>query len=411
MRLLDITPRNCFPLDRGSVVRTASLLRELASRHDVRQLSQAVDGPLPLRARVERHEPFGAYVELRERRLASLVGAQLCARSWARSNVLAGVTQRLARRSELAPLLRWADIVLVEFPWQFEACRRAAPPGTPLVLAGHNVESEKFRSWADAHGIPRHRRAGWLAYIKRAERAAIAHADLVIAVSEPDRQTFVERFGVDPERVVLAPNGADTTRIRPTDPAARVAARRTLGLPERPTVLFQAADMPANAAALGWVRRLATLDRSRTFLVVGKVARPERSGNLVATGPVPDMQPFLAAADAALCPVAHGGGTKIKLLESMAAGLPLVAFPEALSGTEARDGEHVLCAEHDERSLLRCLDALFNDGGTGERLAANARRLVEERYDWAQIARELEPALVAINPRAAAGSRREYAAA
>jgi glycosyltransferase involved in cell wall biosynthesis len=154
--------------------------------------------------------------------------------------------------------------------------------------------------------------------------------------------------------------------------------------------------MPANEAALDWVRRLARADPSRTFLVVGSVARPERGDGVVATGPVPDMKPFLAAADAALCPVAHGGGTKIKLLESMAAGLPLVTFPEALSGTAARDGEHVLCAERSEASLLQCLDALNGDGDRGARLAANARRLVEERYDWARIARNLERTLAAL---------------
>ncbi len=392
MRLLDVVPRNASPPDRGSVLRIANLARELARRHELRQLSLSVDGPLPLRSAVEPHAPFGAYAESRLRHPLCVAGARFCGRSWVRSNVLAGVTQRLARPAALGPLVRWADVVLVQFPWQFEACRRATPAGTPLVLASHNVESDKFPSWAAAHGASWPRRAPWLAYIERAERAAVARADLVIAVSEPDRRRFVERFGADPARVVVAPNGVDTNRVRPVAPDERAAARRSLGLPERQTVLFQAADMPANVAALAWVRRLARVDRSRTYLVVGGVARAAADEPFVATGSVPDMRPYLTAADAAVVPVAHGGGTKLKLLESMAAGLPVVAFDHAFVGTEARDDEHLLCAEPSERSLLRCLDSL--DDETGERLSANARRLMEERYDWSVIGRELEPALL-----------------
>lgn len=392
MRVLDVVPRNAWPPDRGSAVRIASLARELAKHHELRQLSLAVDGPLPLRASVESHTPFGVYEESRLRHPLCLAGARVCGRSWVRSNVLAGVTQRLTRPAALAPLLRWADVVLVQFPWQFEACRRAAAPGTPLVLASHNVESDKFPSWAAAHGASWPRRVPWMAYIERAERAAVARADLVIAVSEADRRAFSERFGADPARVVVAANGVDTDRVRPTTPAERAAARRSLGLPERRTVLFQGADMPANAAALEWVRRLARIDRSRTYLVVGNVARPDAGEPFVATGAVPDMRPFLAAADTAVVPVAHGGGTKLKLLESMAAGLPLVAFEHGFVGTEARDGEHLLQVEPDEASLLAGLDAL--DGEPGERLAANARRLMQERYDWGVVGRELEPALL-----------------
>jgi polysaccharide biosynthesis protein PslH len=393
------------------MVRTANLLRSLARTNDVRQLAVAVDGPAPRRARIDREPTDEGYLELLYHHPLAWATARLCARSWVRSNIGAGAVLRTTSPRTLPALLRWADVVLVEFPWQFEACRRAAPPGMPLVLASHNVESEKFPSWALADGAPRHRRELWLRYIERAERAAVAGADLVIAVSERDRDTFVSRFGKRPERVVLAPNGTDTQRIRPTPPTTRPAARRALGLPERPTVLFQAADMPANLAGLGWVRRLAQADPRRTYLVVGSVAEPHPDDHIVATGPVPEMAPFLAAADAALCPIAHGGGTKIKLLESMAAGLPLVAFAEALRGTVVRDGEHVLVAEPSERSLLRCLDALEESllaeppdaslpdvpsglaRSRGEELAANARQLVEERYDWARIAAGLDAAL------------------
>ena len=80
-------------------------------------------------------------------------------------------------------------------------------------------------------------------------------------------------------------------------------------------------------------------------------AAPSRDA-VVATGLLDDFGVALAAADFALCPIEFGGGTKIKLLEGLAAGLPTVAFAEALHGLDL-DGE-VLAAPKSEHGLLAC---------------------------------------------------------
>lgn len=294
----------------------------------------------------------------------------------------------------MAPLFDWADVVLVVYPWQFGASRNLTPPGTPCVYGSVNVETDKFRSWGEAAGVSRATAAPWLRYLERAERHAIAHADLVTTVSELDREVFIDRFEADPARTIVVPNGVDCSRFRPVSPEQRADARRELGLPDRPVALFQGADMPANRAGLDWVRRLARMDDRFTFLVAGGVAEPERGERLVAVGSVPDMRPYLAAADFGICPIAHGGGTKLKLLECMAAGLPTVGFAEAFRGTGAVPGEHLLAVERDELELLGALAALAADRQLATRLAQAARRLVKRRYDWPAIAAGLERALL-----------------
>ncbi len=147
-------------------------------------------------------------------------------------------------------------------------------------------------------------------------------AELVIAVSDADRDLFVAHYAADPARVVVAPNGADTDTYTPSDDRARRRAKRRLGLPDKPTVIFAGGDVAPNRAGLRHVERLANLTDRFTFLVVGPVARPRRGGNVVATGFVEDLRLHLQAADLAICPIEHGGGTKIKLLEALAAGLP-----------------------------------------------------------------------------------------
>ena len=179
---------------------------------------------------------------------------------------------RAAGPAAVAPHFRWADVVVVNYPWQFRLSRALTPPGTPCVYAAANVETDKFRSWAEAVRVSAGRAAPWLRYIGLAERHAVAHADLVTTVSELDRNEFVDRFRADPASTIVVPNGVDTRHFRPARPEERAAARRQLGLPDRPIVLFQVSDMPANRAGLEWVRRLAAADGRFTYLVAGGVA-------------------------------------------------------------------------------------------------------------------------------------------
>lgn len=388
MRILDVSPRVVQPPVRGSSVRTSSLLIRLAERHEVRQFSQ------PRLAR----DPEGgrgltpvtpSYTELRFASPLATLASEVGARSWVRAPVLSGAGLGLAR--PLRRLLRWAEVVVVEFPWQFSACRRLGPD-VPVVLATHNVEAAKFAGYAEAAGAPATSRI-WLRRIEELERRAVQRADLVLAVSDADRSELIRLYDLDPSRVVEIRNGADTTRYSPAAPATKRAARRALGLPERPTVLFAASDVPPNRAGLAWVERLARRAGHMTFLVTGTVAAPSRNG-IVATGLVEDFGLALAAADYALCPIEFGGGTKIKLLEGLAAGLPTVAFAESLHGL-ALDGE-VLVAPKSEDGLLAALDGLAADPEQAQRLAERGREWVVANHDWGEIARRLEERLEAL---------------
>jgi glycosyltransferase involved in cell wall biosynthesis len=405
MRILDVSPRVCNPPARGSSVRSANLLRALAQRHEVRQLSQARlrRGGDPEGARGAR-EVTPSYSELCVGPPLATLATELGARSWVRAPVLSGTG--LHRSRQLRELIDWADVVLVEFPWQLAACRRLRP-SAPLVLAAHNVEAPKFADYARAAGSPRTARA-WLRTIERIERSAVRAADLVLAVSDADRADLIARYGAAPERVMTVPNGADTARYRPVPTTARRAARAALGLPDRPTVLLAAADVPPHRAGLNWVGRIAVRAPQVTFLVTGTIAPAGRDG-FVAVGLLDDFGQALAAADCALCPIEFGSGTKIKLLEGLAAGLPTVAFAEALHGLDL-DGEVIVAAKDDDALLAAVERALRPDVAAD--LSARGRAWVAANHDWRAIAAWLEERLVALAGQTAAvgagaGSSRE----
>lgn len=398
MRILDVSPRVVVPPDQGSSARTYNLLVRLSRSHEVQQFSQARRGRLnprePADATWSAREVL-ANPRYREVRWANPLAAAICElgeRTWVGAPVLSGLALDVLRPRTLRRFLRWADVVLVEFPWQFRHCRRQRPDAR-VVYAAHNFETDKFASYAQGAGVrvEGNRR---LRAIAAAEARAVREADLVLAVTPDDRLAFVQRCGADPARVVKVPNGADTERYRPADPETRRAARRALGLPERPVVVFPASALPPNRIGLRWVRRLAARAQRFTFVVVGNVApRPEVNGNLLCTGFVDAFPRYLEAADVALCPIEYGGGTKIKLLESLAAGLPVVAFAEATSGLEVRDGEHLLVVDKDVEALSDALDRLADEPGLAERLRAGAREYACEHHDWDLIAADLQAAL------------------
>jgi glycosyltransferase involved in cell wall biosynthesis len=308
--------------------------------------------------------------------------------------LLSGLALEMTRPRLLTRLLRWADVVLVEFPWQFEYCRRRSK--APCVLASHNLEGLKFAGWAEAAGASL-TVGPWLRYVRRMEGRAARAATLVLAVSASEREGYTERYGVDPERVVEIPNGADTKRYSPIRPDAKAAARRRLGLPERSTVIYVASVIPPNRRGADWVRRLAAVADRFTFLAVGEGAQvDDRPSNMISTGFVDDLRPYLEAADIALCPIEHGAGTKIKLLEYMASGLPTVAFSPAVGGLLARHGVEVLVAEPSVRGLREATECLADDQGLALRIGRAARALVVKRYDWGRIGGRLDDALTAM---------------
>jgi glycosyltransferase involved in cell wall biosynthesis len=367
-----------------------NLLRHLSERNEVRQFSQSRSAAIWSPPSCDESERGSSYTETTfDHPAATLVG-ELAERSWVSAPVLSGAALHLVRPNALVEMLEWAEVVMVEFPWQFEFCRRRVAD-VPLVLATHNVEADKFRSYAD-YVRPRIRRP-WLAAIERMEGRAVRAAELVVAVSDADRLGLIERYGVDPASVVVVRNGVDTELYRPASPEARSAARRGLGLPDRQTVVFAGSAVPPNRAGLEWVERLARAAPQFTFLVIGRVSPRRTEGNLIATGGVEDMGPWLDAADLSVCPIRHGGGTKIKLLQALAAGLPTVAFEHCVHGTDLIPGEHLLVVPPEEGLLVDALSQLAGDAGLAAAIASAGRKFVVEQHDWRRLAGDLEVAL------------------
>lgn len=114
----------------------------------------------------------------------------------------------------------------------------------------------------------------------------------------------------------------------------------------------------------------------------------ERDARVKVHGFVPDVRPYFEGAAAAICPIWDGGGTRIKVLDALAQGMPLVATSIGAEGIEVVPERDLLIADTPQ-GFVQQISRLFDQPDLRQRLSANGRKLAEGVYSWDSIARKL----------------------
>ncbi len=209
----------------------------------------------------------------------------------------------------------------------------------------------------------------------------------ILVVSEVDRERCLR--GRPGANVLVVPNGVDCAAVRPG--------------PFRggdPPVLLFTGDMgfaPNMDAALLLASRIFPEVRRRypdaELRLAGRSPDSRilalRAPGVTVTGEVPDMLPHLQAATVFVAPHLTGAGTRTKLLEAMAAGLPIVTTPIGIEGIEAGHDREVLIGDT-PGAMVTAVVRLLGEPSERRRLGGAARRLAEERYDWPRCLAPLE---------------------
>jgi glycosyltransferase involved in cell wall biosynthesis len=122
--------------------------------------------------------------------------------------------------------------------------------------------------------------------------------------------------------------------------------------------------------------------------------RAARHPRVHVTGTVPDVRPWLWGSKLSIVPLRIGGGTRLKIFEAMAAGVPVVSTTTGAEGLGARDGDTIRLADSAEDFAAACV-ALLEDQAQRERLRDRALQMVTEQYSWDVAARALDHLLAA----------------
>ncbi len=209
--------------------------------------------------------------------------------------------------------------------------------------------------------------------------------DRCTTVSEADRQLLLS---ANPNLTVdVIPNGVDLQKFRPLPPENTSTSLLFIGNLGYP---------PCSDAALYFCQEIFPHIQQQAetveFWIVGRDPLPEvralNSQFVHVTGAVEDVVPYYRQSAVCLVPLRAGGGTRLKILEAMALGRPVVSTTIGCEGLEVIAGEHLLIADTPKQFAEQTL-RLLRDRQLAQALAANGRRLVETRYGWDQIAEKL----------------------
>jgi glycosyltransferase involved in cell wall biosynthesis len=290
----------------------------------------------------------------------------------------------LLKPNVLIQQIKEADLIQVNFPWQFEWVYRQNAGRVPIVLVEHNIEFK---------GLENKTRSPWIRMlankVKRMEKAAVQQADAIITFTEEDKETLLSVFGIAGEKVRVIPCGVDTDFIRPCPEGERHTAKKQLGLSDKKVVFFAGHLWSANVEAVEQIEKTAgqVQDPNTLFVVVGRVGERFKSHrNILYTGFVKDVRPYFAAADLAINPMVSGTGMNLKMLEFLAAGLPTLTTPTGVRGIATEEDHAFLVV--DLKDFADTIQGLLMDASLREALSKKGRALVERKYNWRVIAKQ-----------------------
>ncbi len=383
MRTLVLTQVIVYPADAGPKVKTLQVLRHLAKEHEIvyctfvrsekevqdaeklRQICRRVVTVPIKRSKVS---------DARYMVESLLTGDSFVLRRDYRASMQKMVSQLL--REELIEVIHVDQLNMMRFvPKEWE--------GT-VILDEHNAVwqvVERLRK-GTRNPVARRLLGREVRIVSKLEGEACRRADVVLAVSEHDRQMLRD----------VAGDGAKIEVVPITVDAAQFTSIWEVRDPQ-PNKLFTIGTMfwpPNSEGVIWWLReghqRLLSLCPNVHYDVVG--SRPpgamqklaQQFTNVQVHGYVSDIVPFWVHATALAVPILSGGGVRVKILEAMAAGVPVISTTVGCEGLEVRHGEHLLIADTPETFAQACA-AILRDPHLARSLAQNARDLIMRRYD------------------------------
>jgi sugar transferase (PEP-CTERM/EpsH1 system associated) len=422
MKILWLNAGLLLPLDKGGKLRTWHVMRHLASRHDITYLSfsdpaQTVDEREGMRA-----------VCARVRTIPRTDLAKGTARFYldAARYLIDPVPYAVAKyrsaafKDALRQLLdqRSFDAIVCDFLPPVVNLPARLP--CPALLFTHNVEAEIWRRHAEnaRNPIARALLSQQWRQMLRFEGAALSRFDLVLAVSDADRQTFQRLYpGALKSPAHVVQTGVDTAYFAPASGPASTPARtdRAPGTlhretktdaPRRAHLVFTGSMdwLPNEDGMLYFVReilpRIREAEPEATLSIIGRAPTPAvkrlaDEAGIEVTGRVDDVRPHISAGAVYIVPLRIGGGTRLKIFEAMAMGKAVVSTTVGAEGLPVTSGQNVIIAD-EPAQFAQAVVGVIRDVAARRRIETAARRLVVERYDWSAVAQDFEHALTRV---------------
>jgi len=386
-RILDVAPFGVVPPIHGGSLRIFNICQYLSHCYSIMLFSQGIrSNEFQFTTKSWTTEVNLNFSEHRHVNIPASLGLELCRRVGIPSSIFVGDVLNIFKPRVLNCAINEVDCIQVEHPWQFEYVFKRKKERTPIVLVEHNYEYDLLQQIIVRNKINRK----LLETALELEQFAVENADLVITVSDIDKNSLCQSFDISKGKIITVPNGVDSTRNRPISRIENEKYKKKLGLSGKYVILFTGSAYPPNIEA---VKKICTVIAPNCaaediiFLIVGKVGEKLRSAkNILFTGSVVSVDDYVKCADIAINPMISGSGTNLKMLEYFSYGLPVISTERGARGLDL-DGNHVIISRIDD--FPENITRLRESPELYLRLQKNVRTLAEERYDWKVIGSQM----------------------
>mgnify|MGYP001557847701 FL=1 len=386
MKILMLTPYLPYPLLSGGQTRSYNLLKNLSLTHEITLFSLVKD---------EREQ---RYIGELKKFCKNVVIFPRSNNPWTLRNILLTgfslypflVMRNLSpqEREAVRAHLREVSYDLIHAE-TFYVMPHIPKTSIPILLVEQTVEYLVYKHYVEEQAPFFLRPLLWIdiAKIKFWETYFWQRANRVVAMSEADRhsmQKLVPGLAVD-----IVPNGIDTDYFS-------IKNKRNVGLQR---ILYvgnfkwlqnrEAVDVLATRI---WPRIKKRIPNAKLLIVGMSLTRKVKelqSKDIEVVEGMPDIREAYERADVLVAPIEGPGGTRLKILEAMASGVPVVTTKIGIEGLDVRDGIHALI-RNTEQDLTEATVRVLTDKKLSEKIATNARKLVREKYNWEASANALD---------------------
>ncbi|MFD2167340.1 TIGR03087 family PEP-CTERM/XrtA system glycosyltransferase [Thalassotalea euphylliae] len=389
--LLFLCHRIPFPPNKGDKIRSFNILKQLHEQFDV-HLGCFIDDPYDMRY-VSELEKYCKVLFYRQQNKTACkikgLSAFLTGKPITLPYYFDGAMDAWCKASMQTHQFKH---IFVYSSSMAQYCEGAAFENSQRIIDFVDVDSDKWRQYAD-------KKTGIAKYVYSREHKTLAtyedkicqHFDYSLFVSPDEASLFSQRqprIHQDKVRGIL--NGVD---VQYFDPSARTAEEPLV--PKAPFISFTGAmDYWANIDAVLWfVDNVWAALKARIpgvkFVVAGGNPAPEiralsKDEDIIVTGRVNDMRPFIAEAACIVAPLQIARGIQNKVLEAMSLNKPVVCTTMAMEGINASQSEHVKICDEPDAFLQQCISVIEAQ----DTLCAN-RTWIQEHFTWGATLRPL----------------------
>ena len=385
MKLLVIYPYIPWPLDRGTFQRTFHLLKRIAFHHEVDLIafSASDESEEPKKKVFEAFCQSVDFLPFKHPEWQKLFPTRLLnphpsnVQHWQRPEIAEYINKKVTEGNY--DMVHLCDLVMMPYIY-------AHRHSTPFVVDRSRVDMQfQLMEHQNLQFSLREKVLRWESYAKLwfYERK-LAKSTLLEIVCGPDDKTFIHARIDSRAPVHVVANGVDLEYFHPSS----VDVARD----DCPTIMFCGAmDYSPNVDALKWFfeqvyEPLINEIPGLKFLVVGRSPGPDiqsyaKLKGVVVTGGVPDVRPYYRRAWLQIVPLRIGGGTRLKIVESLAIGTPVVSTSIGAQGLELEHGKEILLAD-DSLSFVTEILKCLRDSSLREQLEAAGITTANERFSW-----------------------------